>query len=331
MTPSQRLAAQRAAQQAAADLLAKDLARRYGVAWQTVKAELDAITARIAAARAAGEVVDEAWLIRQGVLDRIAQAVQHETQVYVENASARVGEQMQAQQTLGAAHALALVDAITPPAFRPLEAILARTALGGPLAVLLDTIAPDAAHAARDALVSAVVAGDNPHQTARALKETLQAPLWRTLRIARTETIGAYRDGALSTYRANRNALEGWVWISKLSPRTCAACIAMHGSVHELSEAFGSHPSCRCTPAPITRSWAALGFPGLEETRLVVEPGPARFARMPRATQLKILGPGKLAAYEAGDLAIEDLAQPTFSRVWGPGLRERSLRAAIAS
>ena len=38
---------------------------------RTVKRELDTITARIQAARAAGVAVDEGWLLRQGVLDRL--------------------------------------------------------------------------------------------------------------------------------------------------------------------------------------------------------------------------------------------------------------------
>lgn len=331
MTPGQRLQAQRAAQQAADEALAKDLAGRYGVAWETVKSELEAITARIQAALAAGIAVDEAWLIRQGILDRLAVAVQHETQVYVENATARIGDAMQTQQALGAANAAALVDATTPPPFRPLQAILQRTTLGGPLAVLLESIAPDAANAARDTLVAAVVAGDNPHETARALQETLQAPLWRTLRIARTETIGAYRDGAISTYQANRTTLAGWTWISKLSTRTCAACWSLHGTVHPLEEPFASHPNCRCTPAPLNRSWAELGFPGLQETRLVVEPGPARFARLPAGDKLKILGPGKLALYDDGELDLEDLVKRTMHPVWGAGIQERSLRDVLAS
>lgn len=331
MTPRERLNAQRAAQQAADEQLAKDLARRYGVAWATIKIELDTIAERIRLARAAGETITEAWLIRQGVLDRLSQAVRHEVHVYVEQAARSVNEQTLVQQQLGAAHAHALVAATTPPAFTPLAAILHRTRLGGPLSLLFDAIAPDAAAAARDALVQAVVRGDNPHVTARALRDTLEQPLWRTLRIARTETIGAYRDGAGATYRSNRNAVAGWIWISKLSTRTCAACWSLHGTIHDLDEPFASHPNCRCTPAPLTRSWADLGFAGLEETRLEVEPGPARFARLAAGDKLTILGPGKLAAYQDGDLNLEDLVQHTMHPVWGPGIRERSLRDVLAS
>lgn len=331
MTPRERLNAQRAEQQAADEQLAKDLARRYGVAWATVKLELDAIAERIRQARAAGETITEAWLIRQGVLDRLEQRIRVTVGLYVTEAAGRIDTASDTQQKLGAAHAAALVDATTPPAWEPLAAILHRTRPQGPLALLLETIAPQTAAAARDTLVRAVVRGDNPQVTARALRDTLEAPLWRTLRIARTETIGAYRDGAGATYRANRNALAGWIWISKLSPRTCAACWALHGTIHPIDEVFASHPNCRCTPAPLTRSWAELGFSGIQETTLVVEPGPGRFARLPAGDKLKILGPGKLAAYEDGDLDLQDLVQHTMHPVWGPGIRERSLRDVLAS
>lgn len=331
MTPRERLNAQRAEQQAADEQLAKDLARRYGVAWATVKQELDAIAERIRQARAAGETVTEQWLIRQGVIDRLEQRIRVTVGLYVTEAAGRIDTAQGEQLQLGATHAGALVDATTPPSFTPLAAIVHRTRLQGPLTALLNEIAPETAAAARDTLVQAVVRGDNPHVTARALRDTLEAPLWRTLRIARTETIGAYRDGAGQTYRANRNSLAGWIWISKLSPRTCAACWALHGTIYPIDEPFASHPNCRCTPAPLTRSWAELGFPGIEETTLHVEPGPARFARLSADAKRKILGPGKLAAYEDGELSLEDLVQHTMHPVWGPGIRELSLRDVLAS
>jgi len=329
MTPSERLASQRAAQLAADEAAARELARRYGVAWARVKADLERLTGQIAAARLAGETVDEAWLIRHGVLERLERRVLTETQVYVDFAEGRITADQARAFAAGHADAFALVNATTPTAFLPLQAIVARTTVGAPLRSLLERIAPDAAQAAADMLVEAVVAGTGPRETARALRDTLQAPLWRTLRIARTETIGAYRDGAIDTYKANRDVLEGWVWIAQLSTRTCAACWALHGTVHPVDEMFASHPNCRCSPAPRTRSWADLGFPGVPETRLDVTPGAERFAALPSSSKLRILGPGKLAAYEDGSIALDDLVQNTLSPVWGPGIRERSLRDAL--
>jgi hypothetical protein len=52
-----------------------------------------------------------------------------------------------------------------------------------------------------------------------------------------------------------------WWWQSSLDKKTCAFCIAMHGTAHPLGEPMVSHPNCRCVPtdAPLRRQgWAWL-------------------------------------------------------------------------
>lgn len=320
MTAKQILAAQREAQKAADLQTAKELARKYGVAWARVKAELDALTAKMQAARAAGIPIDDAWLARNAVLTQLEQRILTELAVYADYAERTISAEQARALAAGSADAATLIGASSSASFTPLQAIVSRTAVGAPLSLLLDRLAPDAAQAASDQLIESVAGGDNPRQTARALQQTLQQPLWKTLRIARTETVGAYRDGSLQTFRANRTALTGWVWIATLDLTTCAVCWAMHGSHHSLDEQFESHPNCRCTPAPLTD----------DQFSIKVVAGEKRFALLSAADQQTILGPSKYAAYESGQISLAELVQPTLSPVWGGGLRERSLTDALS-
>jgi hypothetical protein len=57
----------------------------------------------------------------------------------------------------------------------------------------------------------------------------------------------------------------------------------------------------------------------------VPERGGDRFASLGQAAQRKVLGPGKLALYEAGRLELDDLVVVTSSR-FGRGRREASIR-----
>lgn len=42
-----------------------------------------------------------------------------------------------------------------------------------------------------------------------------------------------------------------WIWRSHLDRRTCAYCIAMHGTRHSIYEPMVSHIGCRCVPVAV--------------------------------------------------------------------------------
>ena len=85
--------------------------------------------------------------------------------------------------------------------------------------------------------------------------------------------------------------------------------------------------NCRCVALPKTVSFRSLGI-DLDDP--VVEAGPDLFAALPADTQTDILGPGKAAAYHAGEIRLEDLVEHRTSPAWGPSTSEASLRAARA-
>ena len=336
--PARLLADQRAAQLQADARVQQRLIADYNQAWQRILDQLRAINQAVTSARAAGVPVDQAWIERYLREHRVDRAVEQTIVRYVEQIEPRIATATRVAGVAGATDAerltLATITGVVPTTL-PVEETAAMAAAlrpGAPLRALLDEMGRTASLRAREALVTAVALGRNPRETARDLRAVTGQTLARALRISRTETIGAYRRAAIERYRAHSDVLEGWVWVASLSPRTCAACLAMHGTVHSLDEPFASHPVCRCSPAPLTRTWdQLLGRPtGLRETRLVARSAVGWLDSQSRSTRLAILGPGKLRELDAGRIRLADLAQPTLHPVWGPGIRETPLRDLVA-
>lgn len=204
--------------------------------------------------------------------------------------------------------------------------LIGKLSEGSPLRDLLKTIAPLAAANARLTLVNSLVAGENPRTTAKALRDELNISLTRAATIARTEILGAYRQASIDTYKANEDVVKSWIWYAELGPRTCAMCIAMHGSFHTLDETFGSHPNCRCTPIPETKTWEELGFHGIPDTRSEIETGVAWFDKQSDKTQLAILGRDKLELFKVGKLDLTELIGIKDDSKWGLTRYEKSLK-----
>lgn len=135
-------------------------------------------------------------------------------------------------------------------------------------------------------------------------------------------TIRAYRETSLAAYRSSP-AVAGWIWIAQAT--ACPVCQAEHGSEHTLDETLDSHPACRCTAMPKTLSWAELGYPGIADGRPSIQPGPERFAALPEADKLAVLGRARLDAYNAGEITLHDMVRETHSERWGAGKRTATL------
>lgn len=334
VSPNDRVRQQQADQAAADAALARELARKYGTAWQRIRAQLEALTRDIEQARARGETIDETWLRDRGIVQRFGARTQADVQVFIEFTRRRTDQENLARAAAGTVDATDLLRSTLPPGLPPIVPLpvaetaetIAATRPGTPLAALLEPLGHDAARQATEALIAGVALGQGPREIARNLRSSLGGNLARALRIARTETLGSYRRATLARYTGNARYLDGWMWVARLDTTVCPVCVAMHGTIHPLDEPFATHPNCRCAPVPLTKPWADLGFPGLRETRFETETGEAWFARQPRARQLQLLGPGKLALYDRGNLALSDLVVDTVHPVWGPGRRERALR-----
>ena len=330
---------------------ASALVRSYGVAYTRINRDIEALRVRVQQAKDAGERLSPSWAYQEGRLLVLRAKVLEQITQFAGEADIIVGGAIDTARTLGTDHAGRLLQAALPegvsvaPSIEDLRAaspvvpesvrlaagaIEQATALVQPqaaLSTLLASLGPDAATAVGDALVSGIATGKNPRVIAREMRQALGGNLTRALTIARTETLRAYREASRSVYRANADVVAGWVWTADLSNRTCASCWAQHGSVHPLDEIMATHPRCRCSMVPKTRSWRELGFGDTPEA-VQIQEGPALFRRLAPDQQEAILGPAKYRAYRAKQITLPDVVAKRDSPVWGPSTSEAGLTAA---
>lgn len=199
---------------------------------------------------------------------------------------------------------------------------------GSPLSSLLGELAGSASQAVADGLVTGLALGWNPRRIAASIRQALGNDLVRALRLARTETLRAYRESTRRNYQANSNVLHGWIWMSARNERTCAMCWAMHGTKHGLDEMLDDHPNGRCTMLPWTKSWAELGYEGIPDNP-ELEPGSALFEKLNPEKQRSILGPAKYAAWRDGRFTFSQIVGRRDDARWGSMRFERSLKDLI--
>lgn len=102
---------------------------------------------------------------------------------------------------------------------------------GTPLNALLAKRSRDAGSAAAATLVDGVAFGRSPAQMATTLDGQLNELHWQNLRLARTETMRAYREGTRVNMLQNADILSGWRWSSAADARSCAVCLSQQGQV----------------------------------------------------------------------------------------------------
>jgi SPP1 gp7 family putative phage head morphogenesis protein len=200
-----------------------------------------------------------------------------------------------------------------------LDTLAGMMADGTPLSQRLAREGRDAAERAKQVLFDGVLQGKNARYIAKELrKAAVDLTRENALVIARTESIRAYRESTLESYKANTGTIRAWRWLCSKSLRTCPVCLALDGTIHPLTEAFGSHPACRCVPVAVL----------IERNIDLGKTGREWFAEQSEDRQKLILGPAKHKLYSEGHITLDDLVdrRPT---VWGPSARVRSLTDLI--
>lgn len=170
-------------------------------------------------------------------------------------------------------------------------------------------------------LVKGLVTGVGSRKTVReilrALDPALGMPLSKALTIARTETNRAFRYATRGTYESNPHIVQGWTWCAAINNEPCLACLAMHGTHHDMSESLDDHPNGRCTMAPDVVSFADLGIKGVPEVVGDIPTGQEVFDNLSEAQQRAIMGADRYDAYQAGKFQFQDMAQTVHSDSWG--------------
>ncbi|MCK4302616.1 MAG: hypothetical protein KAY24_00045 [Candidatus Eisenbacteria sp.] len=123
------------------------------------------------------------------------------------------------------------------PSMKAIEHLVGRTMDGGILAKRFERLGEKTWAGMRSELVKGMALGQNPRTVARAMQVKFGRGLTENLVLARTEMIHSYRQASLMTYRENEDVVQGYRWCAELGPRTCQACISLHGTEFTLHNA----------------------------------------------------------------------------------------------
>lgn len=320
------------------------LFRTFENGWQQLESEYLALAARIKQAEEAGEPVSPSWAFRQDRYQTLMQQIEDTNNALAGVTSAEIDAGVEAAASLGAKHAEGLTGAIQPAVVGtfsslPLDAVKAIAGAANdkdsPVHQLINSIAgADVGSSLSREITNGIVTGRNPNVTARRMKQQYAGEtLARYTRIARTETMRAYREGAHQSYLRNNDIVEEWMWTAARQSRTCACCWAMSGTRHPLTERLDGHPNCRCRAIPVPYSAQQLGLPeGIDVTPSILseeQSGEKLFADLPDSTKIAILGPAKFKAYSDYKISLSDLVERKESQVWGSMRTESSLASAL--
>ncbi len=321
---------------------ASEMVHAYGEAWKRIKAQSDDLLRKIAEARAAGQDVNQSWLFQAERLRILQQQTEAEIRQFAQYAEQLIIAQQAEAVRAAQEHVEQLMTAglgELPPGMLVTFARLPTQTLtdlvgflqdGSPLRDLLDELGPEASESVRRALIAGVATGQNPRVIARQIRQALGNNLTRALRISRTEVLRSYREASKRTYQANDDVVKGWIWRSALGTRTCAACWAMHGTVHKLDERLDDHVNGRCAMVPVTKTWKELGFKDVPETQVQVEQGAGLFEQLSDQEKEKILGKNAFQAYEDLKIDLIDFVGRSRSSQWGTMRHARSLKDTLA-
>ena len=203
------------------------------------------------------------------------------------------------------------------------ESMVGFTASGSPLRALFDAYGPEASERIRQELITGLALGQGPRAVARRIRGVMGGDLARALRISRTETLRSYREATHLNYQANSHIIDGWRWVSAKGPRTCAACLALDGTWHPLSERQQDHPNGRCAQIP-----AIKGRDGADSDPSW-ETGSQWLAKQTPEVQQQVLGKAGQKAYAAGAVKLEDYAGTSYSPAWGQTVKAKSLTQVL--
>jgi SPP1 gp7 family putative phage head morphogenesis protein len=203
------------------------------------------------------------------------------------------------------------------------EAMVGTLADGSPLMELLSAAVADSAQGFADTMVTGLAAGWNPRRLARELRSTFGMGLTRSMRIARTEQLRAYRTASDEQYRRSGVVVEK-ERMAAADDRTCMACVLLDGKRYPIDEAMDDHVQGRCVFVPITRTYAEMGIDA-PEPDFTREKGIDWFQRQDEATQRRMMGDAKWEAWQAGQFKLEDIPKLTENRTWGDAWTPKGL------
>lgn len=216
-----------------------------------------------------------------------------------------------------------LADGI-PTFTLPIRAIENAAALMGDGSPLIqyyeETLTPQVVKAIREEIITGIATGRPFASVARAVRKAGDITRWRSLAVARTETLRIRRESALQVYREAGN-IPYWEWVAVKSERTCVLCLAMDGTRFPIDKPFPQHVNCRCTMIAV--------MPDLAPIKRVL--GRDWFRRQSPDVQEKILGNEGYLAYIRGEVRdLKDYVAFRNNATFGTSIARRPLAQVIS-
>ena len=185
-------------------------------------------------------------------------------------------------------------------------------------------LSADVVERIRGALEQALIEGWNPRKAAAYFRDAMGVGLTRSLAIARTETLRAYREATRFDYITY--GVERWEWHAAMDIRTCCACAALDGEIFDVYQEPDMHVNCLCTMVPV------IGEPGPRERRVqwpeegtFVGNGRDWFESLTDDQKREWMGGGNFNAWKAGAVTLQDFIGDRTHPVFGHSYVQESL------
>ena len=179
-----------------------------------------------------------------------------------------------------------------------------------------------------DIAVRGLASGWHPLRTARVLRglvEETQAGAANTL--MRTLYLESARKATAVQQTQNRELISRVIRIEALDDRTCMACVALHGTVVWDRQIHGGTPIRSIDEHHNGRGTTITEVQGVS---FPIETGDQWFRRQSPQTQRQMFGTNiGYEAYRMNAVQLRDFVQPYDGRVFGPMLRQGSVRGAL--
>lgn len=302
----------------------KDLALGFRRALDRVQAELERLGQEIELARSRGEEIGPAWLFQYDRLGTLQRRLEAELDTLYNYLAGQVITQQAQAVDLGIEYARKSLEAQADVLFTYPDPAALRMAVGfmreGPVREVLERRAGKLAEELARTIQAGIILGRNPREIAREVKDTFGLQTVHALTLARTETLRAYREAVHQAIEANQDVVRGWIWHAHPSKRTCAVCLAKHGSFFYHVERMTSHPNCRCSPIPVTREWSTVLLRKVraKETAFTrTWSGSAYFMRLPAEEQIEKIGLHRFLLHRFHDLSLQDMVMSYADPKWG--------------
>jgi SPP1 gp7 family putative phage head morphogenesis protein len=323
----------------------RTLEAAYASTLDTINPVLDILYRAMEAKIKLGEEIPLEYLYENQRLKTIKQLVEQQINHFGAMSQMQVGQMQQQGVQLGQQAAQALLQASVPPGINYSFGVPSAKAIAdivgatqaGPLADLFNGFGTEAAQGVSRVLITGVTLGYNPRQVAPMVQDALNVSRYRALTISRDQMLRAYRGSQLENYRANSDVVSQWRWTCDKSARTCAACLAMDGTLHDLDEELDEHCNGRCAPVPVTKSWDDILGPlgidtaGIPDSNPIgdMQSGSDWFDAQTEKVQRQILGNSKYEAWSNGDFQLSDIVGHSSDPQWGESIYEKPLKALV--